>query len=119
MRTAAGLHGRDLLRLSEVADIENADAAKTLRADRGRDAFRAAIDSTESLLHGHEEQVAVDGHVTLTAGTHDRHLETRFPHVFDVVRVEPVVVAEPEIVPLKGQLGVREAQEARPLYRRP
>src|SRR2546425_4448797 len=119
MRSAAGLHRGNLLRLSEVADVEDADAAETLRADWRRDALRPAIDSTESLLHGHEEQVAVDGHVALPPGTHDRHFETRFAYVLDVVRVEPVVVAEPEIVPLKREIGVREAQEERRLSRRP
>jgi hypothetical protein len=118
MRPAAGLHRGDLLRLSQRADIEDADAAETLRAGGRGHAAGATVDASEPLLDAHEEQVAVDGDVALPAGAHHRRLEARPLRVLDVVDVDPVIVADPEIVLAERQVGVRKAHEQRPLFRR-
>ena len=55
MRSAARLHGRNLSRLAQVADVEDADAAKPLAADRRLHALRAAIEPAARLLDRHEE----------------------------------------------------------------
>ena len=57
------------------------------------DALRAAIDAAARLLHRHEQQVAVDRHVALAAGAHDRREQLRLARPLDVVGVEAVEVA--------------------------
>ena len=113
MRPAARLHGRQLPRLPHVADVEDADAAESFRADGGLHAPGAAVEPAARLLDRHEEQVAVNGHVTLPARAHDRREQARRPAVLDVVGVEAVVVADEDVVVLERQVRVREAQRVR------
>ena len=81
VRAAAGLHGRDLLRLPDVGDVEDAHAAEALRADGRLDALRAAVEAAARLLDRHEQQVAVDRHVTLAARADDRREQRRLLRV--------------------------------------
>ena len=61
-------------------------------------ALHAAVDAAARLLDRHEQQVAVDRHVALTAGAHDRRQQSRPARVLDVVGVEAVEVAHEEVV---------------------
>ncbi len=71
VRPAAGLHRRHLSRLVDVFDVEDADAAEALLADRVLDAVQPAVDAPSRLLHRHEQEAAVHRHVPLSAGTDD------------------------------------------------
>src|SRR4029450_596944 len=64
VRSAARLHGRDLLRLVNVGDVEDADGAGAAGADGRFDARRSAIDAAAGLFDRHHQQVAPDRHVT-------------------------------------------------------
>ncbi len=72
VRAAAGLHRRYLARLVEVGDVEDAHAAEALGAHGVVHALPAAVHPPARLLHRHEQQVAVDGHVALPAGARVR-----------------------------------------------
>ena len=113
VRAAARLDRRHLLRLFQVADIEDSNAAETLRADRGRDPLGAAVDPAARLLDRHEEQMTVDGHVTLSARTHDRRDEARALAVLDVVAVEAVEAAHEEMRSAEREIGIEEVHRVR------
>ena len=123
VRAAAALHGGDLLRIREVADIEDADAAEPVRAGRrrrtphacglgsvgaggrrgrrwrrhvtGRQRYslRAAVDASIDRLGRHEEQMAVHRDVALAARAHQRVRSLILHRVVDVVEIDAVVVA--------------------------
>ena len=78
MRAAARLHRRNLPRLADVADVEDAHAAEPLLADRLGHAARAAVDAPARLLHRHEQQIAVNGQVALAAGADHRRTSCGF-----------------------------------------
>src|SRR5262249_50649262 len=90
VRSATGLDGGDLLRLSQIADIKDSDPAKTLGADRRLHALHSAVDAASGLFYRHEEQVPVDGNVPLPARAHNRHQKPGLFRIFNVVRVEAV-----------------------------
>ena len=112
VRAAAGLHGRHLLRVLQVGDVEDADAAEPFDADGLRDAAGAAVETAAVLLDRHEQQVAVDRDVTLSARAGDGGDQLRLPRVFDVVGREPVEVAHHDVDALEGEVGVREVEAA-------
>ena len=101
MRAAAGLHGGDLHRVGDVADVEDPHALEP-RAD-GR--VGAAVDPGAGLLDRHEQQVAVDRHVALAAGAHHVGDVGRVGRVGDVVDVEAVEVADEGVVAAEGEVG--------------
>ena len=117
MRSPAGLHGGHLFRLAHVADVEDADAAEALGADRLLNALRSAVEPAPRLFHRHDQQVAVDRHVSLAARAHHGGDEPGLPRILDVVGIEPVKAAEEEMVPLEREVREREAEGVRPLRR--
>ena len=84
--------------LLDVADVEDADAAEALRVDRAGRALGAAVDAAARLFDRHEEQVAVDRHVTLAARAHERRAQGRRGGIGDVVDLEAVEVADDGVV---------------------
>ena len=112
MRAAARLYGGHLLRLLHVGDVEDADAAKALGADRRLDALRPAVEAPAPLLDRHHEQVAVHRHVTLAAGADDRRQKFRLPRIGEIVDVEAVEIADEEMPAAERQVGVGEVQSA-------
>jgi hypothetical protein len=70
VRAAARLYRGNLFRLPEIADVEDSDAAKSLRADALLDATSSAIDAPARLFHGHDQQMAVHRYIALTARAH-------------------------------------------------
>ena len=109
VRSAAGLNRGHLLRVFHVADVEDADAAESLGADGRLHALEAAIEPAARLLDRHEQQVAVDRHVALSAGADHRREQPRPPRILDVVGVEAVVVADDRVGALEGEVGVGES----------
>ena len=77
--------------------------------------LRAAVDATARLLYRHEQQVAVDGHVALSTGTHNRGDELHFLRRVDVVSIEAAEIPEEQIVAAKRDVGVGEVQAGRDL----
>jgi hypothetical protein len=114
MGSAARLHGADLPRVAEVADVEDADAAETLLARRRADALQAAIQPAARLLDRHDQQIAGDRDVALPARTDDRAHELGRTPAADVVDVEAVIVAGDEHLAGEHEIGIGEVQQARP-----
>ncbi len=112
VRAAAGLHRRDLLRLGDVGDVEDAHAAEAFLADRLLHALDAAVDAAAGLFDRHEQQVAVDRDVALAAGADHRRQQARALRALDVVGVEAVEVADHHPLAAEGDVGVREVQSA-------
>ena len=112
VRSAARLDGGDLLRLADVADVEDADAAEPRRARRLGHPLRAAVDAAARLLDRHEEQVAVDRHVPLPAGAHHRGEKPRLLRRLDVVGIEAVEVADEHVGAAERDIRVGEVQAA-------
>ena len=115
MGPATGLHGRHLAGRFQVRQVEDAHPAEALHADAVLHPLGAAVEASAGFLRGHEQQVAVDGHVALAAGTHDRDVQLDVAGVGDVVDLEAVVVALEEVIPLECEVRVGET---RPLARR-
>ena len=113
VRPAAGLHRRHLFRPADVADVEDADAAEALAAHRSLHALRAAIDPPARLLHRHDQEMAVDRHVALTAGAHHRRDQPGLVGSLDIVGVEPMIVADEDHVAAEGEIRVGEAGSIR------
>src|SRR2546430_14678711 len=65
VRPPAGLDIPDVLRVGDVGDVEDPDAAEPVRADRVVHPLRAAIEPAGHALTRYEEQVLVDGDVAL------------------------------------------------------
>src|SRR5690349_24389267 len=117
VRSPARLNGRDLFRLRHVRDVEDADAAEPFGADRLLYASRAAVDAPARLLDGHEQQVAVNRKIALTAGADDRRDQARLRGGRDVVDVEAVEIADEQLVAPEGHVRVPELEAGPP--RRP
>ena len=76
-------------------------------------ALRAAVEAAARLLDRHEQQVAVDRHVALSAGTDDRREQLRLLRRLDVVGVEAVEVADEDERAAEREIGVGEIQRRR------
>ena len=113
VRAAAGLHRRDLLRLLEVGDVEDADAAEALGAHRRLrrpampQSMRPRVCSTDmnSRLPWTETSPWPPGQ-TIEASS------LRPARVLDVVGVEPVEVAEEHVRAAEREVGVGEVEAA-------
>ena len=110
VRSATRLHGCDLPRMLDIADVEDAHATEPLGAHRVLIALRAAVDAAARLLDRVEEQVSVHRHVALSARTHDRCEQLGAPRVLDVVGVEAVEIADEQLMSLEREIRVREAE---------
>ena len=111
VRPAVGLDGLDVLGLSRVADVEDADALPVecrtwpARSELGAVAARVAAEGVDR----QEQQVAVDRDVVLRAGADDLHDLRGLPRVLDVVDREAVVVAGEGVVARERQVAVVRA----------
>src|SRR5882724_8126228 len=108
VRTAAGLHCRYLLRVLDVRDIENSYPAKPVRAGNrhslvlfmagfGRrqrwETLGPAIKPSIRHLDRHEEQVSIDGGITLPSRTNQRRRQRYIRRVRDIVDVQTIEIA--------------------------
>jgi len=115
VRAAAGLHLRDLLRLRDVGDVEDADALDTVGAGRWRrwasraacsicgricrrgwgrsctcgcwESLGAAVEPSVGRFNRHEQKMAVDRDVALAAGADDGGDQLDLRRVGDVVEI--------------------------------
>ena len=108
MGAAAGLHCGHLPGRLQIRHVEDAHAAEALHAHAVLDALGAAVEPAAGLLRGHEQEIAVDRHVPLSTRTYHRHMQLDVAGVGDVVDLEAVVVALEEVIPLEGEIRVRE-----------
>ena len=69
VRAATGLDRAHLHRPCKVADIQDAKPAEPLGADVVLHTFEPAVDPSPGLFHRHDQQVADDGDIALTAWT--------------------------------------------------
>src|SRR6478672_8099202 len=113
MRSTAALHGCDLARLGDIADVEDAYAAESLAAHRGLVSLRAAVKPAPSLLHRHEQQVPVHRHISLPARADHRCEQLRVARLLDVVDGESMETAHEQVMPVEGHVGVAEIEAVR------
>ncbi len=113
VRAAAGLHVLDVLRMRDVGDVEDTDAAHAHLAHCFRHALTAAVVATRLPFSRHEEQVLVDRDVALRRRAVVRGLELGLTRIRDVPHLVAVVVALNDVVADEGDIGVRDAGEPR------
>src|SRR5207244_3565932 len=99
-------------------DVEDPDATETLGTDRRLNALRAAVDPPAGLLHRHEQQIAVNRHIALSARAYDRREQPRPLGAVDVVGIESVEAPHEEMISTEREIRVRETQSGRRLRRR-
>ena len=106
VRSAAGLHVADALRITDVADVEDADPAQPVPADGVLYSLRSAVESRTEVLAGDEQQIPVHRDVALRCRTHVR----RFEHGLTGIRDVPDLVAAEaplnRVVAGEGKIGV-------------
>ena len=113
VRATAGLHVADVARVLDVGDVEDADAAKAISADRRLHPLSAAVEAAGESFAGNEEEVLVHGDVALRGGADVGRHEGRTGRVGDVPHLVPVVAALEDERPLEGQVRVGDADELR------
>ena len=133
MRTAAGLHGGDLLGVADVGNVKDTHASETLFLRRrnvflfffwlvlvcllvcgwrslGRESLNAAIEPAIRHLDGHEHQIFVDRDVALPTGADHRGQQLGVRRVRDVKNIHAIKISLEEMAALEGKVGVRETQ---------
>src|SRR5262249_16320763 len=110
---AAGLDSCELLRIIDVTDVEDPDTAETLLTDRVANARGSAINSAPCLLHRHEQEIAIDGHVSLPTRANHRRNESRLRGIFDRIHREPIEVAHDRVIVSERQVGIRKIKSRR------
>src|SRR6476661_6351020 len=102
MRAATGLDGGHLLRVVEVADVEDTHPPEPLAAHAVRYPLAPTVHAGAGLLDREKEQVLVDRRIVLPAGTDHRSPEGRRLRVGHVPDLEPVVIPQEDVVPAEG-----------------
>src|ERR1051325_6026755 len=90
----------------EIGNVEDANAVEALGAHGVRHTLRPTIHATVSVLHGHEEQIAVDRRITLAAGTHDGRAHLGRSAIADVDDLDAVPATLEHEVAAKGEIGI-------------
>src|SRR5438105_6658858 len=111
VRAAARLNVRDVLRVRDVGDVEDANAANALLADRFLHALAAAVDAARLSLRRDEEQVPVDRDIALRCGAIVPDRQRRVLRIGDVPDLITVVVALDRVLAEEGKIRVRAALE--------
>ena len=111
VRAAARLDVRDVLRIRDVGDVEDADAAQPIGAHRVPHALPAAVEPAAEALARDEEQIPVDGDVALRCRAVERLRQLRAGRVRDVPDLEAVVVALDRVVAGEREVGVGAPDE--------
>ncbi len=122
MRTAAGLHGGNLLWFRDIANIENPYAAKTVFLDRGfmvlacrrrglnRKSLHAAIQTSVRHLDRHKHQVLVNRNIALSARTYHRGQQFGFCRVADVINTDTIEVTQKQVFALKSKIRIGKGE---------
>src|SRR3954466_14795674 len=92
--------------MSDVTDVEYADAPEPLRAHAVLHPLSSAVQPGREILARDEQQILVGGDVTLGGWTDVRIGETGLARVADVPNLPPVVVALYRVMPVEGQVRV-------------
>ena len=71
MRAPTGLYQADLLRIGEVANVKDANAAESIGTHVFRHALEATVEAAACFLHRHNQQTADNRNVALSPRTHD------------------------------------------------
>ncbi len=122
VRTSARLHGGNLFRISDVADVEDPNAAEAIflrrrkvrpglsrRARRiGRKSLGTAIKPAVRRLDRHKHQVLINRRVALSARTNDRCHKSGFCRIGDIVDVNAVIVSHEYVIALECEVGIGE-----------
>jgi hypothetical protein len=95
----------------DVGDVEDADAAEPVVADRFLHPLVATVQPAAEPLTGHEQQVVVDGDVALGSRAPIGDDRCRIRRIGDVPDLDPVVVALDGVVAGERQIGVRLAHK--------
>ena len=106
VRAAAGLHGRQRLRVLDVADVENAESLEALRAHRTVHATGCAVETAFVALTRDEEKVLVRRHVGLRTRAVVRGHQRRCLRIRDVPDLPAVERALEDAGPVEGDVGV-------------
>ena len=109
VRPPAGLHRGDLLRVIDVADVEDPHAAEPRRHHRVPHALATlgpAVDPPVRHLDREEQQVAPDRRIALSAGAWIRQPKRGSGRGGNVPDLEAVEVPLEDEVPPEGQIGV-------------
>src|SRR5581483_6533610 len=101
----------DVLRMIEIADIEDADPAEPFLTRRIVDALAAAVEPAVVGLARDDQEVLVDGHVALRRGTVVRRSERRMTGIRNVPDLEAVEVALNDEVAGERHIGVHVRRE--------
>ncbi len=112
VRAAAGLHTGDRLGVRNIGDVEDADAAHPVLADRIRHALRAAVEPAVEVFAGREQQVAVDRHVVLRVGADVGRDQRGATRLRDVPHLQPVEVALDHVVSRKREIRIEVREVA-------
>ena len=112
VRTAAGLHVREVLRIVDVGDVEDAETADAILAHRLARRLRAAVETRRRRLGRHEEQILVDRNVALRRRAELADAKARRGGIRDVPDLEAVVVALDDVRAVEAEVGVGDAGEA-------
>ena len=107
----AGLHVADVLRVVDVADVEDPEPAQPVLAHGVTHALGAAVQPRRQVLAGDEEQVLVDRDVALAGGADVPGDQLRLARLLDVPHLEAVVVALDEILAGEGHVRVGDPGE--------
>ena len=108
VRTAAGLHQANLDRVANVRDVKDAHAAESIRANVSLNAFKSAIEPCAAVLNTHNQNVADDRNVALSAGANDRTDQFRNAIFAQFIGVKAVIVPGNHHIAREGNIGVRE-----------
>ena len=111
VRASARLHVGDVTWMADVRNVKDANAADARRAHRVLHTLAAAVDASRLSFRGHEEQVLVDGHVTLRSRAVVPNLERRVARIRDVPDLVAVVVALDDVLSEKREIRVGAAEE--------
>ena len=111
MAAATGLHQPDLLGTRDVGDVENTQPAETLVADLIIDSFEAAVDPAPAIFDAHDQQIAGDRYIALSARAHHRADQLRHAVLSETISVETVVTTRNHHIAAESHIGESKAQQ--------
>jgi len=96
----------------EIRDVENAHAEQPLRTHRVRDTLRTAVDARAQILRRDEQEILVDGGITLSAGADELRPNLGTARVRNVPHLKAVPAALKDVIAAERQIRIREVELA-------
>jgi len=106
VRSAAGLNVADVLRIVDVADVEDANSTQPILADRVLYATGAAVDPGGEIFARDEQEILVDRDIALRGRAEVRRLERRLAGIRDIPDLITAEASLNDVVAEEGQVGV-------------